>query len=156
MVKQFSLTKLMLALAITLQVSTVFTGNKAFNNYLYNLYEKTGCSDSIDCTFTLKNLLNFNSMAFFSTYYNPHKEIKKKEKVEHTDYYYKNCIFPKNTDGANLANKIYYKIYKKIHLPMEDFLSKLCENLDKLLELRTDEQKKDASEKWNEARSPNS
>ncbi len=145
MVKLFSFTKLILTLAIALQISAVFTDDKVFdkvfNDYLYDLYKKTGCCNSINCTFKLKALLTYHFIHF-------HQEINKEKKDEHTDFYYKKSIFPKNIDDVNLANKIYDEIYKKRYIPMENFLSKLCENLDKLLELRTDEQKKDASEKW--------
>ena len=74
MIKQFSLTKLMIALAITLQVSAVFADKDfdsffdSYNTYknckdfddLYSVYEGDECFNSILCSDQFKCLIYFH------------------------------------------------------------------------------------------------
>ncbi len=72
MVKQFSLTKLMIALAITLQFSAVFA-DKDFDA-LHNMYESSDCSSNMGCSLILQALLA-NAID------NPRKHINKENDV---------------------------------------------------------------------------
>ncbi len=75
MVKQFSLTKLMIALAITLQFSAVFA-DKDFDA-LHNMYESSDCSHDMGCSLILQALLANAANPID----NPQKHINKENDV---------------------------------------------------------------------------
>jgi len=73
MVKQFSLTKLMIALVIALQISAVFADQKDYDT-LHNMYESSDCSHDMGCSKILQALLA-NAID------NPQKNINKENDV---------------------------------------------------------------------------